>query len=154
MNIIGLLVTLTPHFLMYGRCVFFFFFIQLCLFSHSPHTTFTRSPVNLMQALIRRELQPPLRCASDVPNVKAELGLSLPAGPGRTWHSARKKASGRGAAQKKAISFLFNVKSCGFVVLSVDIKAFPLPHYPVAPPPPSLIFDPHPLPASHGCLPP
>lgn len=125
MNIIGLLMTLTPQFLMYGRSFFFY--------THSPRTTFTRSPVNLMQALIRRELQSPLRCASDVPNVKAELGLLLPAGPGRTWHSAQKKASGRGAAQKKAISFLFNVKSCGFVVLSVDIKAFPLPHYPVTP---------------------
>lgn len=30
---------------------------------------------------------------------------------------------------REAISFLFNVKTFSFVVLSVDIKVFPLPHY-------------------------
>lgn len=94
--------------------------------SHS-NIQYIWSPVNLMQVFRRLELQPPqmcLRCAK----CYSWAQLSLPAGLGRTWHSARKAL-----VEKKAISFLFNVKSCGFVVLSADIKAFPLPHYPISP---------------------
>lgn len=86
------------------------------------------SPVNWMQVLIRQELQPPplcLRCAKCYswarPLASCRPGVDM------TWLERRL------VGEKKAIVFLFNVKSSGFVVLSVDIKAFPLPHYPAPP---------------------
>lgn len=61
----------------------------------------------------------------------AEFAPSLPVGPGRTWHSTEKTFCGR-----EAFSFPFNVKTFSFVVLSVDIKVFPLTRPNRSPPTP------------------
>lgn len=74
---------------------------------------------------------PPLDCVSEVPNVKAKLGLWLPAGPGRTWHCSKNTIIKKnkpttkewcddgGAAQKETISSSFECKKlqlcCAFL---------------------------------------
>lgn len=81
------------------------------------------SPVNLMQVFRRQELQPPLKCLRCA-KCYSSASHFLQAQGG---HDTRLE---RRLVEKRQSPFLFNVKCSGFVVLSVDIKVFPLPHYP------------------------
>lgn len=87
-----------------------------------------------MQVFWKQELQPPQMCIKSAKCYNQAPTLTS-CGPRKDMTLGSK----RRLVEKKAISFLFNVKSSAFVVLSVDIKAFSLPHYSISPhfPPPT-----------------